>query len=293
MEDERRIAAGIVTYNPEISRLTENVNRISGQVRKIYIFDNGSKNMEQIRNIWKEDRKIEMICSDINVGIASALNHISEAAVKDGMLWLLTLDQDSVVPKDTMKAFSQYLGWERIGIICPVIFDKRRPEKIPVFEKSYDLIDMCITSGSLVNLSVWEQVGKYDDKLFIGLVDDEYCLKIRIHNYQILRVNSVILDHELGNLNPSRFSEIYKQIAQKTGCSFFNKLSYKREVSPMRLYYGTRNRIYLNRKYKAYIGKEYTKKNYLYNGASSIIRGKGKITLFCSFVQGILDGKRM
>lgn len=292
MAEKKKIAAGIVTYNPEIKRLARSIDSISKQVECVYIYDNGSRNIEKISDIGKKSKNIRMMYSTSNIGIASALNHISEAARQDGMEWILTLDHDSIVPQNMIEEYSKYLEWDRIGIICPVIYDRRRPERRPVFENKCDMVDMCITSGSLVNLSVWEQVGKYDDWLFIGLVDDEYCLKNRIHGYKILRINSVVLDHELGNLKPAHLAGIYKWIAQKTGCSFFNKLTYKREVNPLRLYYATRNMIFLNHKYKAYIGKEYKKRNYLYNGASSIVRGKKKIKLLYAFARGMYDGKR-
>lgn len=288
----KRVAAGIVTYNPEISRLRESVKSISEQVEWIYIYDNGSENIEKIKDIGKENKNVKMMCSDINIGIASALNRISESAMKEGIEWVLTLDHDSIAPKNIIKEFSGYLEWNQIGIICPVVYDRRRPEGLPIFENEYDFVQMCITSGSLVNLSVWEKIGKYDDGLFIGLVDDEYCLRNRINGYKILRVNSVVLDHELGNLKPARFAKAYKWIAKRTRCVLFNKLSYKREVSPLRLYYATRNMIFLNYKYSAYTGKEYKKKNYLYNGVSSIVRGKAKGKLLCAFIRGMVDGKK-
>lgn len=288
----KRIAAGIVTYNPEISRLTKSIKSVSGQVERIYIYDNGSENMDEIADIGKTDEKIRILSSDINVGIAAALNAVSEAAVKDGMDWILTLDHDSIVPETMIEEFSKYFDWEKIGVICPVIYDRRRPEGLPVFENEYDFVEMCITSGSLVPLSVWERIGKYEDEFFIGLVDDEYCLRNRINGYKILRVNSVVLDHELGKIKPARFAKGYRWLARHTGCGFFNKLSYKREVSPRRLYYATRNRIILNYRYGAYVKKGYRKRHYLYNGASSILRGKAKIQLLHAFMQGILDGKK-
>lgn len=290
MTENGKIAAGIVTYNPEISRLASSVAGILEQVKRVYIFDNGSQNVEEIRSIGRKDGNVKLIESDRNIGLASALNRISEAAAEEGMEWILTLDHDSIAPGNMIEEFSTYIKESGIGIICPVIYDRRRPEKLPVFKNPCDFVEMCITSGSLVSLSAWERVGKYNDWLFIGLIDDEYCLRNRLMGYRILRVNSVVLDHELGNLKPSRMAGAWRWIAGKTGCTFFNKLSYKREVNPLRLYYATRNIIYLNHKYKN--ETELYKRNYIYNGIAGVLRGKAKAKLIYCFIKGMIDGKR-
>ena len=43
------INGGIVTYNPDIEKLKKNISRIAGQVCKLVIADNGSKNIEDIK----------------------------------------------------------------------------------------------------------------------------------------------------------------------------------------------------------------------------------------------------
>ena len=45
------INGGIVTYNPDIEKLKKNISRIAGQVCKLVIADNGSKNIEDIKNL--------------------------------------------------------------------------------------------------------------------------------------------------------------------------------------------------------------------------------------------------
>ena len=67
------IIAGIVLYNPDITRLEENIVAVYPQVKKIIVFNNGSKNKESILNLvgqYKE--KIVMISSRSNKRIAYA-----------------------------------------------------------------------------------------------------------------------------------------------------------------------------------------------------------------------------
>jgi rhamnosyltransferase len=40
------IFAGIVTYQPDLNRLGDNLRAVSPQVRKVIIYDNGSTNIE-------------------------------------------------------------------------------------------------------------------------------------------------------------------------------------------------------------------------------------------------------
>ena len=45
--------AGIVTYNPDITRLVENINAIYNQVDNVIIVDNNSKNIAEIEQTIK------------------------------------------------------------------------------------------------------------------------------------------------------------------------------------------------------------------------------------------------
>ena len=71
------VYAGIVSYNPDISRLKNNIESILPQVKKIYVVDNGSDNYEDIVgvcDVWG----VSIIRNRENYGIAKALNQIFE-----------------------------------------------------------------------------------------------------------------------------------------------------------------------------------------------------------------------
>ena len=88
-----KIVAGIVLYNPNIARYQNCVYKLLEQVEKIYIFDNSDKPINYI-----ESEKIVYISEKRNCGIAYALNRIMEHAKDDGYNWLITMDQDSIIP---------------------------------------------------------------------------------------------------------------------------------------------------------------------------------------------------
>lgn len=231
------ISAGIVLYNPEIDRLKENINAIINQCTHIYLVDNGSDNINNISDLLEEynDLKITVIYNKKNIGIASALNQLTEAAKKDNFNWILTLDQDSISPLNIIDSFKKYINKNNVGLLCPVICDRNK-DKIIKAEEGYIEIKECITSGSLLNINAWDEIGGFDDSMFIDGVDFDICYRLRQAGYRILCVQSVILLHELGHIEYHRF--LFWKVIVKNHSAF-------------RKYYIARNIIYIARKRKS------------------------------------------
>lgn len=288
-----RYAAGIVLYNPEKERLKKNIDAVCGQVEKVYCYNNGLQKVDEINALLSDYKNLRVIGTGKNVGIATALNELVKEAAKDDIEWILTLDQDSVVCDGMVMALASLKDEKNAAIICPVIEDVRRKNEAPaVVKNTVEDVNFCITSGSFMSVKKTIEVGGFDEKLFIGLVDDEICYKIRKNGYRIIRNEAVVLNHELGNLTPSKYESFYLRIGEILHSDTIKKLSYKRTVSPMRLYYATRNMVYLNKKYPQE-NMSWSTKKLLYNSVSSLLRGKKKISLIKSIVSGIIDGKTM
>lgn len=276
MEKLVRYAAGIVLYKPDMDRLKESIDAVFPQVQSVYCFNNGVEDMNAVEALVSSYSNVLLIGEGENLGIATALNKLIEQADNDNIEWLLTLDQDSVVSAGMVTALASLTNKEDVAIICPQIEDVRRKnEKTVQISDTVEDVNFCITSGSLMNVKKTIEVGGFDDYLFIGLVDDEICYRVRLNGYRILRNNAVVLNHELGNLTPSKHERMWLKLGTAFQSEIIKKLSYKREVSPMRLYYATRNMIYLKRRYKNYMSTIYWNKRIIVNSASSIIRGGG------------------
>lgn len=92
---KEKIAVGIVLFNPDnVDRVQLSLHAILQQVKKVYIFDNSTK-----ENTITFPTNVTYMTEHENKGIAYALNHIMEKAKTDGYEWLVTMDQDSVIPK--------------------------------------------------------------------------------------------------------------------------------------------------------------------------------------------------
>lgn len=284
-----KTAAGIVTYNPEIRRLQNNINAIHNQVSLVYCFDNGSVNLREIKEICGQYDNVIVFENGENSGIAEGLNQIISEARRNGVVWLLTLDQDSVCPTGMIEKMLQYADKPNIVAICPRVVDHRRPVEKQK-EDGVNEIDFCITSGCLVNTMESKKIGDFDSWLFIGQVDDEFCHRAMINDKKILRINSLELDHELGELRPSRFQKIFLRLGEILHFSKLKALSYKRKVSPMRVYYSTRNMVYLSRKYRNYPNTKFTRKRAIFNAISNVIRGQKRIETAKAAIRGYKEG---
>lgn len=191
-------AAGIVSYNPDIKRFKENIDSILSQVDKLIIIENGSKDSEEIIKIIKsyDENRIKLVVNSKNMGIAKALNQIMVCAEKANYEWVITLDQDSVCPENLVKEYSKYIEEDNVAIICPQIQDRRRKYLELEETEGVSEIDMCITSASCTNVKIWRAVKGFDSKLFIDLVDNEYCKKIRLYGYKILRLKYLVIQNK-------------------------------------------------------------------------------------------------
>ena len=197
---KKNLVAGIITYNPNIERLLEVVNSIRCQVDEIYIYDNGSKNNSDLHDAFCEIRNIKIIDIEKNVGIAEASNQMCEYAINKGYEWILILDHDTICPKQLVSTYMIYTNDIRIGIICPSVLDKditnNRWKGNNTVKIEY--VERCIQSATMVRLESWKKVGGYDSWMFIDFVDFDFCKKLQLANYKILRCNTVEVDHKLG-----------------------------------------------------------------------------------------------
>ena len=288
-----KIVAGVVLFNPG-ARTQNCLSSLKGQVERIYVFDNSVNKIK----IQLPDN-IVYLSEGENKGIAYALNKIMERAKIDGYRWVLTMDQDSILPDGMIKDFSRYLNRSKIGIVCPQVIDKRRKYMDIKYGDGEEYVKKCITSSSCTSIDIWEKIGKFDEWLFVDLVDDEFCKRMIISGYKILKLNKWVLDQEFGKIEPKseRVQKFWIKISKVLHNQNFAKFSYRKTVSPMRVYFTCRNIIYVNHKMKKYGKTAY--KNYNCKGylgfvicfiLPSILRADKKMDVVKAVWNGTRDG---
>lgn len=231
---DKTIYAGVVTYNPEINLLKKNIEAICKQVPVVVIVDNGSSNFKYIKELIA-DYNLVIIRNKNNEGIAKALNKAMEYGKEKKYTYMLSLDQDSLCPDNYCEQMLKFCTTEKnIAVIAPVIHDRNVGIVGHQPTKKYGVVNTCITSGAITKISVWSEIGGYDNKLFIDSVDFEFCYRVRKKGYKIIQVSTVYLEHCIGDGQIVRFLFWKKRIISH---------------SAFRCFYIAQNRIYYPRKH--------------------------------------------
>jgi rhamnosyltransferase len=272
------VCAGIVTFNPQISLLIECISSIYHQVDEILIFDNNSVNLAHIEELSKK-YCIKLITSKENVGIAKALNILCSEANSRGYNWILTMDQDSICDLKMVSNLVKYVSAKDAGIIAPRVEFSVNGSLITStkdFHDNLEEITACITSGSLTNIAAWENIGGFDEWMFIDHVDNEYCIHLRKEGYRNYRVHSAVLHQRAGEM---RFLKLP-----------FNKKILLPYYSSLRNYYICRNTVYYLRKYRSNIDFMHELIAFVYAQSIKLIFESNRYKTLISTYKGIRDG---
>ena len=282
------VAAVIITYNVE-NNFRNRINKLKGKVHEIIVVDNGSK-PETINMLKELEKDITIIYLEKNKGIAYALNKGINYSIEKGYDWILTLDHDSIVTDDMIETmlkcyenFDKELR-EKVAMLVPTHVEEKEYENSNIisneekFSKPYIEVLTEITSGALTKADIYKNIGLYDVKLFIDLVDHDYCLSLNRKGFKVIQVSSAVLIHNLG--------ESVKK----------NVLGLKMTPtnhSPLRRYYMSRNRHYIWDKYKDDFPKWVLtdKRRFITENLKIILFEDKKIEKFKYIKKGIEDYK--
>ena len=228
-----KVAAVIVLYNPD-DLVMGNINSYINQVDKLFVVDNS----ENINNNLAEKISLldnaEYVYNKSNIGIAAALNIGARIALEEGFDYLLTMDQDSKASSGMVEKLLKIINTsDKIGIVAAehVNPDIQEEPKTKIIKE----IVYTMTSGNLVNLSAYKEVGGYLEKLFIDHVDHEFCLRLNRYGFKIIKAFCAVVYHKVGTASKKKF---------------FNHYLYPTNHSPVRIYYRTRNRFFVDNLYK-------------------------------------------
>lgn len=281
MEERKDICAGVVTYHPDISLLEANLEALIPQVSMVYVVDNGSENVADVRSYMEGKPNLRLICNSENVGIAKALNQLCTTAKQDGYAWILTMDQDSLPASDMVKWLSTYTDSSVYGIIAPRV-EFRDGDTLILSTKDGDKdtveISACITSGSLTRIEAWEKVGGFDEWFFIDRVDNEFCTHLSVKGYKVLRVNKALISQRAGGMKYIRMPW-----GKKILLPYYNE---------KRNYYICRNSVYLFRKYGSVIDLGHQILAFFYAQLVKLLFEGNRINTLISSLKGIRDGFR-
>lgn len=221
----------VILYHPDTNALIAHLRSYLPVVDHLLLLDNSeTPNLALEEALSNESPTIQYRFLGENKGIAARLNLAIESARSMGYRFLLTMDQDTGFQPGQMLAYWQKVQKNQIdkvvqfGANCQPDFT---PDQ-PVPQETNNLI----TSGTILNLSYIEQIGLFDEQLFIDFVDTEFSFRVLEKGYKNLLFADIVLQHRIGYLKQGRSFKTLKTSARILH-------------APIRVYYILRNGLHL------------------------------------------------
>ena len=192
------VAAVIPAFEPDAGALTALTSSLLEQQIPVLVVDDGSSSSHDLGGLEASGARV--LRHDTNAGIARSLNDGLAFALECGAQWLLTVDQDTVLPEHYVASL---LGAVRPGIgvigaetIADVAGDLAYPTK---------MIDGRLTTaevfqtGSLWSVPALQLIGGFDESFGIDGVDAAACLALREAGFLVALAPGVRLEHHYGS----------------------------------------------------------------------------------------------
>lgn len=286
--------AGIVLYNAELDRLQLEINSVLPQVDLICLCDNGSQNIEEVESLISGINKIILLRNKINLGIGAASNQICRYAEKEGIDWVLMLDHDTICPKNLICTYKKYINDQSIGMICPNVVDKEIVNNVycKKNKQKVEYVNRCIQSATFIKIDVWRKCQGFNEWMFIDFVDFDFCKRVELSGFKILRCNTVTVDHQLGKRVRTKHALFYEKLYKTTEMRIFKYMTYKNEFSAARVYYCTRNNIAFIKIFGNDLDKKTEWIAFFDRIIRRIVRSNHRFMIIKETIKGIVDGVR-
>lgn len=259
----KSVIAIIISYQPDFYTLSKLIDTITTQVSRIVLVDNSSdvNVTEFLTDI--PCTKLHCIFLKSNLGIAAAQNTGINWAKKQNASDIILFDQDSNPAQNLVEKLiisTKILTAHGVTVSATGphldIHRKIQPSKFlnnhQLNNITYHIVPVTalISSGSLISIRLFDDVGLMDESLFIDRVDTEWFLRANAKGYQAFGVPDAIMHHPLG---------------EKTWKVWFGRWRYVPQHKPFRHYYMFRNSLLLyKRSYIPFRWKAYDLVNLIY-----------------------------
>ncbi|MBG6070812.1 MULTISPECIES: hypothetical protein [unclassified Polaromonas] len=227
-----KIIAVSTTFFPDENFLDKNFSVILKEIDKFIIVDNSEN---YCFNLLKNNDFLEIIYSK-NFGVSGGLNIGIKRAIELDADFIILFDQDSISGKGLIGSLLKAPGLVKgMVVVAPNVFDKTTETEIhskffghgKSLNARYTHVNRTQTSGLLVPVGVFKNVGFFNENYFLDFVDTEWCRRVSKAGYRILIDKESTLYHEFGEGEKKILYYNYK----------YGK--------PFREYYGARDTLYL------------------------------------------------
>lgn len=219
-----RTCAIIVTFNPS-DKVIDTIMGNFHYLDNVLIYDNGStaEIKSKLKTLLKERENdpnanaqgIYFINGSENAGLPKAYNNSIKFLKGMNYDYVLILDQDSKLSQGTVgKLFTQYERLSqshKVGAVSPIViqegqgplnifFDGRFRWRGFSYEDEFVFeTPFLINSGTFIHINILEEIGYYDESLFLDSVDHDMSFRMRAYGYHLFIVKDIVLSQNIDN----------------------------------------------------------------------------------------------
>jgi rhamnosyltransferase len=205
------LAAGIVVFEPDPGTLRALIAAIGPGVGTIYLFINALSDGALRAELGALPRVV-VVDSPVNFGVGEALNLIVLHAALAGFTEVILFDQDSrpapsVVPELARLHRSLVAQGANPAVVAPRLVAPsgagfKAPRYFPQSGKrggpEAQPVRFVPTSGSLLSVSAFREIGAFRGDYFIDGVDLEWCFRAWQHGYSCWCAGRITMVHTVG-----------------------------------------------------------------------------------------------
>lgn len=186
----------------------------------IYLVDNDPENRILNKDLRGFSLKIYRLEMNRNLGFGAGMNKGCQRGLKDQCRFMLLLNNDVVICKDSFKILLPYFKHKNVGVVSPLLVYYDNPKKIwctngklnktflyttyPHMDKFLQKVSLPDSiesdfSGAclLVDSKVFRKTGFFDERYFLYVEDVEWCLRVREADFKIIFVTQASVLHKV------------------------------------------------------------------------------------------------
>jgi GT2 family glycosyltransferase len=221
---EATIASVTVSRNGRavLSGHLESLLNQSQPLSELIVVDNASTD-GTIELLNEHYPAVKVIRLANNEGVSGGYSTGLEYALGRKYDWVWIFDQDSRPSSSTLAdllaAYESFPNREKLGLIAPLPINEATGANYPSFlwregqvevspergGEGHILVDMVISSGSLIRRQALMKAGLPRKDFFIDFVDYEHCLRLRRSGFLIAIVNQCVMPHTIGQPRTVKF----------------------------------------------------------------------------------------
>lgn len=279
------VVAVVSSFNPN-EQLIHNINEYLHIFSKVIVVDDGSLNTDILDSLLSI--KMEIFRLEENSGIAKVLNIGTKISLENNADFIVFLDQDSIVTRNYVEASItgiNLLSQKSINsIIVPGRINGKPALPTSFLAPNIGRVSEGIQSGMVVPKSFFEEIGNFDETLFIDCVDTEICWRAIQRNWNIGALLNQNFKHNIGEERLINFFgfPLYKYAQSKT-------FTYHQ---PFRHYFICRNTLLLFAKYCRFMPRTSFRylKNTIVETSINIVSGPKRSKILLAALVGISHG---